>query len=107
LAWLAALTIAFVCYPRLTVAVVIAIVYFTATGCTTLSHDEQEWRKAMVYENWELCEMVYEDAGLSTIHRNHTHRRGGRVHGMDRLTAARLDLRDNQCRQVLGDYWAQ
>jgi hypothetical protein len=40
LAWIAALAIAFICFPRITALVVIAIVYFGITGCAPLSEDE-------------------------------------------------------------------
>lgn len=106
-AWIAALTIGIIAWPRLTIVLVLVIVSIAMSGCATRSPEEVAWSQAMTMENWRLCEMVYEDAGHPTVHHGHTHRRGGRVHGMDALTAARLDLMHNQCRQVLGPYWAE
>lgn len=45
LAWIAALTIAFVCFPRITALVVIAIVYITVSGCAPLSEQERDERE--------------------------------------------------------------
>jgi hypothetical protein len=47
LAWIAALAIAFICFPRITALVVIAIVYFGITGPYT-----QRVKRILATQNW-------------------------------------------------------
>ena len=72
-------------------------------GCAeTRTQDEIEWRRAMDRENWTLCAKVYEQAGVPTYHRGHVHRRNA----VDKIEWVRADLMHNNCRRVLGPYWA-
>lgn len=65
--------------------------------------EEVAWKQQMDRENWRLCEAVYRAKGGATIHRGHSHQKGRQT----RIGAVRTDLSDNQCRLILGPYWAE
>lgn len=62
---------------------------------------EREARRSIDLENWEMCNAAYNASRYYTIHSNHRHCRTCR----DRPWIVRKDLLDNNCRQVLRDYW--
>ncbi len=78
------------------------LLFLLLAGCAeTRTRDEIEWDRQMDRENWALCMKAYEHAGKPTFHRGHIHGRGA-----NRLEWIRTDLMDNNCRRVLGPYWA-
>lgn len=73
------------------------------TGCAgTLTQEEIEWRDGIDRENWRNCERVYQQQRIATIHIDHRHGPRDRVRAWD----IRSDLHVNNCRAILGDYWA-
>ena len=73
-------------------------------GCaSTLTPEEREYQQAIDLENWVMCEKVYEQYGKWTIHRDHSHTRA-RPYPRGFV---KQDLADNNCRKVLGEYWAE
>lgn len=88
-------------------ALLLAIVVLATFGggCAPMSEIEKEsaqWSAAMSRENWKLCEQAYKQAARPTIHRDHLHNPRLKVP----LWAIRRDLADNDCRMILGPYWA-
>jgi hypothetical protein len=78
------------------------VILLFLTGCASgppLTEDEKEYNRQADWENWILCEQIYERAGQPTWHRDHSH------HGRTRHWMVKQDLGDNQCRKILKDYW--
>lgn len=92
-------------------AIVIIILLVTllimhSSGCAVLTEEESELRLQLDRENWALCEYAYELGGVATLHIDHIHR-NGHVYGMPEHHAIVSDLMYNNCRLVLGKYWAE
>lgn len=76
--------------------------FLLLAGCATLTEKEKEERaynEQIDRENWELCQEVYRRSGVATYSR-HSH------HNQHRPHEIRDDLMVNECRRVLGPYWA-
>ncbi len=74
-------------------------------GCASnLTEAEREWRHGIDRENWRLCERVYQQQGVATVHIGHSHRYDSRR--PPRIWHVRDDLRVNNCQRILGNYWA-
>jgi len=76
-------------------------------ACTTLTNEqlvkraeEKEWRRHTDLINWELCEKLHRGP---TIHLGHEHKRWQ----MTRWYVVKADLTNNNCRSILGAYWAE
>jgi hypothetical protein len=74
----------------------------TLNACSTpLPSYEVEWRRSIDHENWRMCANAYKQYNHYTIHVDHTikeHKYNSRW--------VKYDLLQNNCRQVLGQYWA-
>ena len=81
--------------------VCVVVAFLTVSGCATYDAEERAYRDAIDAENWRMCELVYQQAGASTYHRDHEHNH--RVRWDD----IKKDLMDNRCKVLLGDYWAE
>jgi len=79
------------------------------TGCVTqmteVEREQRLWKLQIDRENWSLCQLAYKSQNVPMLHRDHTHI-GGKTVGVTEKTALRSDLQTNQCRRILGDYWA-
>lgn len=81
------------------------------TSCTTQPLTEAEleardYRRAIDKENWRVCELAYKQAGRYTVHTEHIHDSNGNPRGLPEIWAVKRDLADNNCRMMLGEYWA-
>lgn len=76
------------------------------SGCAELTQAQKEqrtWKDGIDAENWQMCKLAYEQAGVPTLHMDHSHRvPTGSI--QDRFNT-KSDLTINQCRFVLGEYW--
>ena len=73
-------------------------------GCAaTETAEDVEWRHGIDKENWQMCEAIYKEARVYTLHIGHIHRRGIEP----RWYEIRDDLYSNDCRRALGDYWIE
>lgn len=72
-------------------------------GCASqdLTRDEIEYRHGVDYLNWLTCMKAYHDNGRSTVHTYPASVRKPTHHEV------RSDLIGNNCRWVLGEYWAE
>ena len=69
------------------------LVILALTGCaSTLTPEEREWRAAIDAENWALCERVYREARVMIVYTE--------------PSMVKRDLVVNECKRVLGDYYA-
>ena len=86
----------------------IILMIIVVQGCaTTLTQEEQDVRdynRQIDLQNWNMCERVYLDSHIPTIHFNHTHTKP--MSGNRLAEATRSDLIVNQCRMILRGYWA-
>ena len=76
--------------------------FLLLTACSPLTEREQEekaYNDEIDRQNWELCQEIYKKAGVATYSR-HAHK------GRHRSHEVRDDLFLNNCRKVLGPYWA-
>lgn len=85
---------------------IVALVVLGTTACTTQPLQEaeleaREYRRAIDRENWELCKLAYEQNGRPTWHKDHIEREH------HRHWTVKSDLSVNNCRMILGDYWAE
>jgi hypothetical protein len=94
---------------KLGAVVAFACAVLLIAGCAAQDRTPEEiaWRNQIDAENWELCSQVLQKHGRFTIHRDHTHDKRGRVQGVPTTWAIRLDLSDNMCSRVLGEYWVE
>lgn len=74
-------------------------------GCASSSPEEAAYRRSIDRENYQLCQAVYLSSKQVMIHLDHLHGSAG-VRGLTEREAIRSDLSINDCRQVLGPYWA-
>lgn len=79
------------------------LILLLASCAETKTQDEIEWDRAMDRENWALCEKVYQQSGVVTYHVGHSHQKGRKIYPHE----IKSDLAMNDCRQVLGPYWAE
>ncbi len=99
---------------------ILLIVFVVLQGCATTDRSEmteqelkayddeqfrQEYNRGIDYENWRLCQKLYDQAGQQTLHVDHQHARRDR--GRSRHWEIKSDLMYNQCRMYLGEYWAE
>lgn len=87
----------------------VLIALLSVASCATLPLTEEEefvrdYNRSINRENWALCEKVYREWGEPTHHKDHTHPSDGK--GVKEWMINN-DLFDNQCRQILGEYWAK
>ncbi len=94
------------CTGQLWLIIGLLFLILMSTGCTITPEERQRLldRSVIDQENWRMCELVYTKAGAPTWHLGHTHMRP--LRGSARREALRSDLRNNSCRQILRDYWA-
>lgn len=77
---------------------------FLLFGCaSTMTAEEVEYQRQLDRENWALCEAVYKEARQYTLHIGHVHRRGVEPKWYE----IKDDLTSNDCRRVLGPYYAK
>jgi len=76
---------------------------FMLVGCSSqdLTKAEVEYRHGVDYINWLACMDAYHRAGIATVHDYPASVRKPAHHEI------RGDLIQNNCRHVLGDYWAE
>ncbi len=92
---------------------VIMLLAILMAGCaSTLTEEEQqakadatEWKKGIDYENYRMCMLMYDQAGVQTIHIDHQHDRRSKKRG-PRWSDVKSDLMYNECRRHLKEYWA-
>lgn len=94
---------------KLAVVVLFGVAALAIMGCSTMTPEQVEWKRAMDYENWNTCMAVYEAHGVHTVHMDHSHsgiRNKGRTPRWEHVKA---DLRDNNCRIMLkqAGLWAE
>ena len=68
---------------------------------TTETPEEIEYRRAMAFENWELCKKVLRQHNIVIWHIGHTEKEDKRYWNV------KTDLANNKCRMILGDYYAR
>lgn len=76
--------------------------FLLLTACVPLTEREKEERAyndEIDRQNWELCQEIYRRSGVATYSR-HTHQ------GKHKDHEVRDDLTMNNCRKILGPYWA-
>lgn len=82
-------------------------------GCVTLTPEEKvaraernEWRHQIDWENWAMCDYAYRQAGVYTVHLNHSHGKWGRrsARGITHWDI-KSDLRNNNCHAILRNSW--
>ena len=79
----------------------VVVMLIAVAGCATVNEDEREWRQGIDAENWSLCELVYRQNGKATVHNNHDY-----SHKHISPIDLKMDLGFNNCKRILGDYWA-
>ncbi len=99
---------------------ILLIVFVVLQGCATTDRSEmteqelkvyddeqfrQEYNRGIDFENWRMCQKMYDQAGKSTLHMDHQHNR--RHRGRYRHWEVKSDLMYNECRRYLKkEYWA-
>ena len=76
-------------------------------GCATnrLSTEEVDYRRQIDAENWHLCQKVYKENHVTTVHVDHIHQSDGSIRDPRRYYFVRSDLNNNSCQRVLGQHW--
>ena len=74
-----------------------------ASNLTIQEIEARDWRRGIDLENWNMCEKVYLDHGRATFHKDHMHGKRDPI----RAWMIASDLRVNQCKSVLRDYWIE
>jgi len=74
---------------------------------TELQKEERAYSLAVAKENWYMCNLIYENKRLYTVHYDHSHSKRDEERGLVRVWDYRMDLRTQDCRRILGDAWAE
>lgn len=85
----------------------VGIVFLLAVSCAApLTEDElfrREYNEKIDEQNWELCREVYRRSGVRLAVSDHAHGKGKKHYPFH----VRRDLIDNNCKRILGAYWAE
>ena len=82
---------------------VVALAYLALVGCTTMTPEEAEWAEHHDRLNWELCQLAYRSSHVRMAYSDHMHGK----HRKHRWHDVKSDLAENNCKRVLGKYWAE
>ena len=81
-------------------------IFLGTAGCASVDPEVREYELGILQENYDMCLRAYKQAGEPFTHMDHTHS-DDRIQGLPAMFALRSDLAWNNCRMVLGKYWAE